>query len=118
MPCHLVCFTTLILSRARDWVAETLEWLATEVLAGQDRAPGAGGRMGPGAFAAAGDRQADVCAFLGADAQASPEQVQKLKSELVDTVRVSCTWACLLGGGTRPEPHLHACWWWKYVYST
>jgi hypothetical protein len=58
--------------------------------------------VGPAvAFAAAGgDKQADVCAFLGADEKASPEQRDKLRSELVDTVRLhlfaGCTWSCLL----------------------
>jgi hypothetical protein len=89
-------------------VAETLEWLATEVLAGHVKHAGAAAAMMPAGSAAEGTYT--YSAFLGAGPQAGVEEKERLRADFVDTVRKVCVdrWtACVhmcvcVGGGCVP----------------
>jgi hypothetical protein len=75
-----------VVFRAREWVAETLEWLATEVLAVHVKHAGAAAAaMLPAGGAAEGSYT--YSAFLGAGPQAGVEEKERLRADFVDTVR-------------------------------
>lgn len=114
----------LVLHRARDWVAETLEWLATEVLTAQDSSHAGGvsftsARMGAMPGAAAGADEQSVSTFLGAEAQTSPEHKERLRRDFVDLVshqqqqqqfEKGRLVACLLSCGAASASACMHCW--------